>query len=300
MKLFFNLFGLAAAGYLGYMAEPSLRFQLTGQTPSAAEKARNKKVILDMPGDEPQIDLSSLTPEQLPQKVLINSEVKVTDAASGNTMLMPAGNHAKLLRIEGGNAIVSPGDASYTGEIPVNETDLFQQLAANPPTSKPVKAEPPLVAAAPEPVVPATGDSEEPAKMAEPPPVPEAAPEPAPEPTPPPVPEPMPVPEATPAPESTPAPAGEPAAPVAAGADAIVIAMQASIKAGQIKEFKFEQVLEWKADANEIADGETYQTGLASYKAETIFGTKTIQAKALIKGGKVQRWIWPKSGMEIK
>ena len=43
-----------------------------------------------------------------------------------------------------------------------------------------------------------------------------------------------------------------------------------------------------------------YQIGAVAYKAETIFGVKTIQAKALIKDGKVQRWIWPKSGMEIK
>ena len=76
--------------------------------------------------------------------------------------------------------------------------------------------------------------------------------------------------------------------------------MQESIRTGQIKEFSFDQVLTWKADADETIDGKTYQIGLASYKAETIFGVKTIQAKALIKDGKVQRWIWPKSGMEIK
>ena len=76
--------------------------------------------------------------------------------------------------------------------------------------------------------------------------------------------------------------------------------MQDSIQAAQIKEFTFDQVLDWTAGPDETVDGETYQTGVASYKAETIFGVKTIQAKALIKGGKVQRWIWPKSGMEIK
>jgi hypothetical protein len=27
---------------------------------------------------------------------------------------------------------------------------------------------------------------------------------------------------------------------------------------------------------------------------------KTIQAKALIQGGAVKKWIWPNSGMEIK
>ena len=76
--------------------------------------------------------------------------------------------------------------------------------------------------------------------------------------------------------------------------------MQTSIRGGQIKEFNFEQVLEWKAEANETVDGVVFQTGTCTYKAETIFGVKTIQAKALVKDDKVVRWIWPKSGLEIK
>ena len=76
--------------------------------------------------------------------------------------------------------------------------------------------------------------------------------------------------------------------------------MQDSIRAGQIKEFTFDQVLGWEAGADETVDGGTFKTGTVSYKAETIFGVKTIQAKALIQDGKVLRWIWPKSGMEIK
>ena len=67
-----------------------------------------------------------------------------------------------------------------------------------------------------------------------------------------------------------------------------------------MKEFSFEQVLGWKAGEDEEVDGTKYQTGQAAYKAETIFGVKTIQAKALIKDGKVAKWIWPNSGMEIK
>jgi len=76
--------------------------------------------------------------------------------------------------------------------------------------------------------------------------------------------------------------------------------MKASINAGEIKEFTSDQVLDWQPGETETSDGESYQTGIASYKAETVFGVKTIQAKALIKGGKVAKWLWPKSGMEIK
>ena len=76
--------------------------------------------------------------------------------------------------------------------------------------------------------------------------------------------------------------------------------MQASISAKQIKEFDAKQVNNWAVDADETIDGQIYQTGLVTYKAETIFGVKNIQARALIKDGKVVRWIWPKSGVEIK
>ncbi|MES2924836.1 MAG: hypothetical protein V4819_24995, partial [Verrucomicrobiota bacterium] len=281
MKLFSTLIGMALAGVLGYLAEPSLRFQLTGKQRSAVEIAKNQKVVLKTPDGAP-FDVASLSADQLPQRVLLNIDVKVSDAASGVTMNIPAGNRVKLVRIERENVVVSPSDGPFLGLVPITDTDLLQQIAANPPTTvappvtpptEPVVIPPviPPVAVVPEPVTPPTGDSEEPAvKMPEPPPVPEPAPEPTP----------------------APPPAGEPA-PAVAGASDAVKAMQESIKAAQIKEFTFDQVLEWKAEADETVDGETYQTGIASYKAETIFGVKTIQAKALIKGGKVQRWIWP-------
>jgi hypothetical protein len=80
----------------------------------------------------------------------------------------------------------------------------------------------------------------------------------------------------------------------------VVKVMQESIRSAQVKEFTFDQVLGWEPASDETVDGESYKIGMVSYKAETIFGVKTIQAKALIKDGKVQRWIWPKSGMEIK
>ncbi|MCW1885827.1 hypothetical protein OKA04_13890 [Luteolibacter flavescens] len=150
-----------------------------------------------------------------------------------------------------------------------------------------------------------------PAPKVDPAPKPEPAPAPKPEPDPEPAPAPEPAPEPAPtiipAPEP-PAPMPEPAAPVTPPATAgggaasgdIVKLMQDSIKDGDVKEFTFEQVLGWKAGEEEEVDGTKYQTGQAAYKAETIFGVKTIQAKALIKDGRVVKWIWPNSGMEIK
>ncbi len=121
-------------------------------------------------------------------------------------------------------------------------------------------------------------------------------------------------PPATPAPvtvESTPIPASEATPPLASttpeppttantGHVDVVKLMQNSINAGEIKEFGFAAVTEWKAEEDETIEGEIYKIGIATYKAETILGLKMIQAKALIKDGKVVRWIRPKTGREIK
>lgn len=91
--------------------------------------------------------------------------------------------------------------------------------------------------------------------------------------------------------------AGSPSTPLAA-TDVVGI-MQESIRGGQIKEFTFNQIIGWDAGDEETVNDVVFQTGRVSYNAD-IFGIKTIEAKALIKKGKVQRWIWPKSGLEIQ
>jgi hypothetical protein len=282
MKQFLVLLSMAGAGVFGYLAEPSLRLQLTGIAPGA----KGGHVVRELPDGSSMINLASLTPEQLPLLVLLKSDVKVIDPSSGVTMLIQAGNRVKLVSIEGNLAAISPGEGPARGTVSVFDTDLMEQLIANPPGQ--VAPPTPAIPAA----TPTGGESEEPKAAPTPPPVPE----PAPTPTPAPPVEPMP--EPAPTAPAEPAAAPEPGAP--AGDSDVVKVMQASIQGKQVSEFTFDQVLEWSAGPGEVVDGETFQTGIASYKAETIFGMKTIQAKALIKGGKVQRWIWPKSGMDIK
>ena len=123
-------------------------------------------------------------------------------------------------------------------------------------------------------------------------PQPEPMPEPDPEPTP--EPDPKPMPEPDPEPEPKPEPAATLDEP------AIIALMQKSIKGGEIKEFSYDQVLGWTTGGQEEHDGQTYQIGVANYKSETIFGEKTFEAHALIVDGNIAKWIWPKSGMEIK
>lgn len=316
MKLFLILLGMGTAGVLGYMTEPKLRAKLTlaKATPAAAPVAGGPA---SAPlGSGVVVDPASLTIDQLPPKVTLKSDIQFADQSSGLTLAVTAGSAVKLVRVEGKNVLVRPGDTAYLLTVPITECDLVEQLAANPP--------PPPKPVEPDPVPVPAGDSEEPASVpppVQPAPTPEPTPVPAPTPTPEPVPVPVPTPTPTPEPVPTPipdpapvvptpepAPAPEPApvpSPVPTPAPAgqsmdVVKVMQESIRSAQIKEFTIAQVLGWKAEPNETIEGVSYQVGTLTYKAETIFGVKTIQAKALITDGKVQRWIWPKSGMEIK
>ncbi len=288
MKLFLFLLGMVAAAIIGYSFEPQMRYTLTGKVP-ALEKTEPRRVVVETGAPSQKIDPASYSADQLPEKITLKADAEIADAASDLKMNIPAGSKVNLVRLEGDNIIISPGAGPFEGTVPISQTDLLAQLAALPknPAPTPAPADPPAMADT-------NTTSEEPATT---PAAPEMTPEPAA-----PEPEPEATPEPEPAPTPEPAPVPEPAAPaVPDGPVDVVAVMQASIKAGAIKEFTFDQVLDWQAsEAPETIDGESYQTGLASYKAETVFGVKTIQAKALIKGGQVVRWLWPKSGMEIK
>jgi hypothetical protein len=176
--------------------------------------------------------------------------------------------------------IVEKSDSNGKGEISPKDTDLFQQLVkriyereaegavANAPAPIPASTPAPVLSPAPAPA---------PAPVAKIDPV---APNP----------EPMPVVEPTPA----------PAADAKLGDDEIIALMKDSIASGAVKEFTSDQVKGWKANGEETIDGTEYQTGLAAYEAATIFGVRPVQAKALIKDGKIERWVYAKSGMEIQ
>lgn len=266
MKTFLMLLGVVVAGLVGYAIEPDLRLQLTGETPSRG-KAKPDRVAVVPVAPVPAIDPASFAADQLPDKVLLKADAEIADASSEMKVKITAGSRVNLIRLNGDNVVISPGAGPLEGSVPVSQTDLLEQLAALP--KNPVPAVPEVALTTP-------AELEMPAAI---------TPEPEPEPEPAPAPEPAPTPEPT-----------TPTGPV----DVLAV-MQASIKGGEIKEFTFDQVLDWQVSEEiETIDGEVYNSGIASYKAETVFGVKTIQAKALVKDGKVVRWLWPKSGMEIK
>lgn len=278
MKFLFAIIGILGSGVLGYVLEPDMRYGLTGMVPVAPAPPATLPTTITpttptTPTAVPRYDYVSLQPSQLPEKIMLTAQAFATVPGETDPLPLPAGRNVKPLRIEGSDVHFSVLGVAH-GKIAVDQTNLVETLIANPPPA------PVAIPVEPTPVVVVEN-------------------------TPPPAPVPVPMPEPVPTPEPTPVPTPEPTpTPVASAstlsADDIVKVMQESIRSGQIKEFTFDQVIGWKATEDEAVDGQTYQTGLAAYKAETIFGQKNIQAKALIQNGKVTRWIWPTSGLVIE
>lgn len=165
----------------------------------------------------------------------------------------------------------------------------------DPPAPEPEVAAPDLTpesAPTPEPEV-SFAEPPTPEPKAQPEPMPEIAGESA-------EPEPVPAEPTFITPPAQPAPASDTANTASQATSSIVTLMQQHIRDGGIKEFTINQVTDWEVGPDELIQGQTYQTGIATYKAETIFGMKNIKAKALFQNGQLVRWIWPKSQLEIK
>ncbi len=111
--------------------------------------------------------------------------------------------------------------------------------------------------------------------------------------TPTPVPPAIVVPTPTPDPVTTPAPVE---AVVKLSEQALINILKASVKAGDVNEFEFNQVLEWKL----AGDEGTHQVGMVTYQADTIFDEQKLEAKALIKDGKVVKWLWPTTNTKMR
>ncbi len=206
------------------------------------------------------IDPTTLGPDQLPKEVSIYVTIPFKDDSSGLTANLVAGSKHPLLKVMGSNLQIQVKDTNYKITLPISKTDLLQQLAQMP--------------------LNATIDA--------PTELPPTKTEPEPEP---------PKPQAeTPGPiTTTPQPPATSDTPI----DPLKL-MRDSLQNKPIKEFAIDQIVTWSPGGEETFDGETYTTGTVSYESSTILGQKTMQAKALIRNGIIEKWIWPKSGIEIK
>ncbi|NNM29930.1 MAG: hypothetical protein HKO57_10425 [Akkermansiaceae bacterium] len=285
MKYVFWVLLVLGSFVLGRVMYEPLAPALVGDRDSAgSQRPGEKEVVVQGPGGRMTVivKLAEITDAELPERVTLKKRVKVS-AEGQDPIFLEAGAKVLVKSREGNTLTIAAMAGPLEGIAALTATDLVEQVAkarvmqmagvpvaqndppqpgpgTRPPGRTPPQGGPPAVA------------------QVDPPKPPPVEPEPEPEPDPEP----------------------EPEAPKTLDADGLVAAMQKSVKDGEIKEFTFPQVEGWKAGADENIDGETYQTGLAAYKAETIFGVKTVQAKALIQNGKVQKWVYAKTGMEIK
>ena len=170
MKTFLFLLGLVAACILGYSFEPDLRFQLTGQTPVKGNAKPGRMAVVPVPPEQ-AIDPASFPADQLPEKILLKSSAEIADPASDLKMTITAGSRVNLIRLAGQNVIISPGAGPLEGSVPIDQTDLLEQLAALPKNPPPAPTEPEVAVTTPaEPEMP----------VLEPAPAPEPTPEPEP------------------------------------------------------------------------------------------------------------------------
>ena len=242
------------------------------------EEASGLVVTVKYKGASYSINLDEVRDNELPETVTIENPTVIPTSGGEGQVRLKKGDVVTLLNRKNDSLIVEKSDSNGKGKISPKDTDLFQQLVkriyereaggavATTPPPAPVPVAAPVAKNVP--VVPN--------------------------------PEPMPVVEPTPAPEPEPEPEPEPAANAKLGDDEIIALMKESIAGGAVKEFTSDQVKGWKANGEETIDGTEYQTGLAAYEAATIFGVRPVQAKALIKDVKIERWVYAKSGMEIQ
>jgi hypothetical protein len=274
--------------FLGYVLGPTITPMLVKEKKATSSLVKNVKIQSAIY----KIDLAEYRTDDLPKIVKIAKQIKLETNSGEGVKMLTRGTEVKLLNRDGLELIIETTDGVAKGRVAVETTDLYGVLAqakfdkdagkvAGGPTTAPPK-----------------------------PPVDPPAPV-----NPPPVADPTPPVATPPAPATggpmvasgdggtdgsdnsapTPEPADKKLSP-----DELVALMKKFIAAGTLKEFKAEQVVTWKAGEDESIDGVNYQIGLVTYKAQTIFGEKPVNAKALIKGGEVNRWVFAKSGMEMR
>ena len=274
--------------FLGYVLGPTITPMLVKEKKTTSSLVKNVKIQSAIY----KIDLAEYRTDDLPKIVKIAKQIKLETNSGEGVKMLTRGTEVKLLNRDGLELIIETTDGVAKGRVAVETTDLYGVLAqakfdkdagkvAGGPTTAPPK--PPVNPPAPV--------------------------------NPPPVADPTPPVATPPAPATggpmvasgdggtdgsdnsapTPEPADKKLSP-----DELVALMKKFIAAGTLKEFKAEQVVTWKAGEDESIDGVNYQIGLVTYKAQTIFGEKPVNAKALIKGGEVNRWVFAKSGMEMR
>lgn len=253
---------LVGAGYVLYpMALPIM--ENAGLVAKAEKPSEDEEVVKELePAPVVEVDLTGVTPEDFPDEVQLLVPVKLQIPGMEEPMVLKKGAMVEPVRLQGDSLIFKPKMVSVNAKIPIDDTN-FKALI------KPILE------------VKRRNEAEERARLA-------AQEKEANEAV---VPEPMPEPRPEPQPEPKAAQLSE---------AAVIDLMKSSIAAGAIKEFTADKVLGWKLEGVEEIDGQEYQVGLIIYNADTIFGVQKHEVKALILDGKIKKWIWAQTGVEVR
>lgn len=260
---------VAAAGYFLY---PQTRDLALGQFSGAVVEKREVQLS---DGSSVIVSLSSLTQEDFPETITLTDTVTLK-ADDASTLELAGGEKVRPVGKLGNKVKVEHLSLPYANLVPIRSTDfeskaldeIEARLSSMQPTAATALVEKQDAAdeAEAERIAEEQAAKEEEEEMAKAEPEEEVEEE------------------------------GE---PVTLSDEQIVEAMEKSLAQNKLKSIKADQVSLMEATDEEEIDGVMYQTGLATYEGETLFGVMTRTAKALIRNGKVVRWISPKSGLEI-
>lgn len=211
----------------------------------------------------PKVDLATLRQDQLPKEISILSSMPFKHKETGLFINVPIGSKHQPIKVVPPNVHLRVTGTKYQVVMPIAKTDLIEQLSR-----MTHEATPAPIAADTNPTTPSAPVTAAPAIAPTPDPIPSAVP-------------------------------SIPAVSNSSDVDAVSL-MRSSLQQNPVKEFAIGQITAWNPGPEETFDGETFATGTVSYEATTILGQKTMQAKALIKNGRIEKWIHAKSGIEIE
>jgi len=234
-----------------------------------------------------KVDLTQFTQADFPEKVTLKIAHVFSDTTSGLSMHLKEGVKVKPLRFEDGLLVIQPVGYPVEGKIEVENTDFLalaeprKQTRLSGASVEVVTSDEGMGQGGAEEVAPKESVIDE--KVEE---IPEVVVE-------------------TPIVEEDTVKAEEPAGDVTEGVatsdtGAVVKMMKASVAAGKVTEFDAKQVVAWKAGKPLTLNGKKYQTGVVTFKAETILGMQEHDALALISNGSVVKWLWVKTKLEMR
>ncbi len=256
---------------IGYVVEPI--FIADTKKPSKESESVSGSGEREILSPDVQLDLSKITAEDFPEKVLLKAPLNIEDPG-GITMNLKKGSEVKPLRLEGDQLIVQPVKFPIEGKLHVDQTNFkllaVQMIKKRMIAKNSMPKDDPVIETDP------ADDTmnQVVAKPVEEPKTMEDA-------------EPVEEPEAI----------KEIKKMDSAG---IVEIMKSSVADGKVTEFEAAQVTSWKGGSEIELDGESYQSGHVIFKAETILGVQENEAIALIKAGSVVKWLWAKTKLEMQ